>query len=414
MPASCCGFMVYAFGGTGISFHVTEHHLKLAASLVEKARASGGLAPLDIERFWSDQEKAAGDPWAANCPQVPLGIYMSSECIPAELGVPEDWHRLLHDHDYRVDLERKYNDKSQAIVGRRILGEQKPNPALKWPHIKELYEIFEARNVWNNQSYWLQQVVQTEEELEDLLDRVEVRLDNLREFILPPNWAQEKARITGLGGKVPLYRSQRGPVTLAMSIFGIENVIFMIMDNPELAARFRDLILRAILERARILDEEAGYTPHGAPHGFYFLDDNCAMLNYEMYEFFGLPVLKAIFDRYSPNPADRRGQHSDSDMAHLLPLIGRLNMTTVNFGPKLTVSEIREHMPRSVIHGQLAPFTFSRNEEVNIVAEFIRDFEMAREKKGLIFYTSGSINNGARLTGMRLIMSAIQEYGRYA
>jgi hypothetical protein len=27
--------------------------------------------------------------------------------------------------------------------------------------------------------------------------------------------------------------------------------------------------------------------------------------------------------------------------------------------------------------------------------------------------TAGSINNGSRLTGMRLIMSAIQHFGRY-
>jgi len=38
---------------------------------------------------------------------------------------------------------------------------------------------------------------------------------------------------------------------------------------------------------------------------------------------------------------------------------------------------------------------------------------MAHEKRGWIFTTAGSINNGSRLTGMRLIMAAIQEYGRY-
>lgn len=79
----------------------------------------------------------------------------------------------------------------------------------------------------------------------------------------------------------------------------------------------------------------------------------------------------------------------------------------------MTVSEIREHMPNAVIDGQLAPFTFSRNEEENIIAEFLRDFDQAREKRGLRFSTAGSINNGSRLTGTRLIMSAIQHYGRY-
>lgn len=137
------------------------------------------------------------------------------------------------------------------------------------------------------------------------------------------------------------------------------------------------------------------------------------MLNPEMYEFFSLPVLKGVFKRFAPDPEDQRGQHSDSDMAHLLPLLAETNLKSVNFGPTLTVDEIRSHLPNAVICGQLAPFTFSRNEEKNIVAECIRDFEMSRKHKGVLFSTAGSINNGSRLTGLRLIMSAIQNYCRY-
>jgi uroporphyrinogen decarboxylase len=396
-----------------MSVHITDKHLKLAEKLVRKTHANGGLAPLDVGRFWKDQDQAMKDVWAKECPQMPLGIGMGAECVFEELGVKEDWNRLYHDADFRVELEARYNVVAEKIVGRRLLGAQKPAPKLQCPPIKWLHDIFEAKNVWHDASYWLQQSAHDEDELKALLDRVEKRLGNLREFMLPPNWAEEKARFTAAGGQVPLYRGQRGPITFAMSLYGVENLIYLIVDNPGLAGRFRDAILKAMLEMARILDEEAGYSPATAPHGFYFCDDNCAMLNAEMYEFFGYPILKAMFDRYSPNPGDTRSQHSDSDMAQHLPALGRLGMTSVNFGPNLTVTEIREHLPKAVICGQLAPFTFSRNEEVNMVAELIRDFEMAREKRGLIFATAGSINNGSRLTGMRLLMAAIQEYGRY-
>ena len=54
--------------------------------------------------------------------------------------------------------------------------------------------------------------------------------------------------------------------------------------------RFSDLIGRAMLERARILDEESDYTEENALSGFYWLNDNCAMLNAEMYELFGYPI----------------------------------------------------------------------------------------------------------------------------
>jgi uroporphyrinogen decarboxylase len=100
-------------------------------------------------------------------------------------------------------------------------------------------------------------------------------------------------------------------------------------------------------------------------------------------------------------------------MGHLLPLLGRLNMTGVNLGPTVPAAEIRRYLPKAVIQGQLAPFTLSRNNEPQIVAEFLRDFDMTRESRGLSFTTAGSINNGSRLTSMRLIMAAIQRYGRY-
>lgn len=395
-----------------MSVHITEDHLRRAGKLVEKARAHGGLAPLDIPRFWADNERAQKDPWAADLPHVPLNIMMSNECVFDELGKPEDWYRLFHDAGFRVDLEKQYNDKAESIVGRRLLSQTLPNPEHRWPEVKGLDDLFEGKNVWKDWSYWLEQAASNEDELKALLDRVEKRLENLRDFLLPANWNEEKARLTALGVKAPLYRGQRGPVTFAMSIFGVTELIFLIMDNPDLAARYRDVICRAILERARLLDEEAGFTPETAPHGWGWWDDNCAMLNAEMYEFFGYPIAKTVFDHYCPAPGDSRFQHSDSDMGHLLPLLGRLKLTAVNFGPKLTVTEIRENLPGAVIHGQLAPFTFSRNEEVNIVAEYLRDVEMSREKRGVLFTTAGSVNSGSKLTGLRLLMAAAQECGR--
>lgn len=317
------------------------------------------LAPVDLERFWEDQAIARADPFGAHIPQVPLGIHMGEWCVFDELGVQEDLWRQEGDEPYRIALNKAYNDRAEQIVGRRLLSEIPRDPTLEFPYVKRLHDVFEAQNSWHTGSWWLEQSARNEDELKALLDRVEER--DIRKFILPENWYDEKARLTALGMRPPLYRHQRGPVTFAASIYGVENLLFLILDTPDLAIRLRDAILRVMLEIARVMDEEAGYTPETAPHGFAFSDDNSCLLNPEMYELFGYPILKAMFERYSPNPEDRRYQHSDSAMGHLLPILGRLDMTGVNFGPTLTVSQIREHLPRAVIEGQLAPFTFSRN-----------------------------------------------------
>ena len=386
---------------------------EIPAFLVSRMKAGGGLAPVDVERFWADDATAHADPFAADCPQVALGIRMSWECVFDELGVPEDRDHYRDDPEWALGLRKAYNDRAERIVGRRLLNESPPSSRPGYPPVKGLHDVFECRNEWHAGSWWLAQSARNEAELAALLDRVERRNEDLRSFLLPEGWDAAKARLLPQGIKPRLYRGQRGPVTFATSVYGAENLIFLIVDNPGLACRFRDAILATMLNIARVLDEEAGYTPETAPHGFGFADDNSCLLTPAMYELFGYPILQGIFERYSPHPEDRRYQHSDSAMAHILPILGRLNLTGTNFGPTVTVAEIREHLPHAVIDGQLAPFTFSRNEEENIVAELLRDFEQARDTKGLRFATAGSINNGSRLTGMRLIMSAIQHFGRY-
>jgi len=383
------------------------------AWLVAQMKANNGLAPVDIERFWADDAKAHADPFGADIPQVPLGIRMSWECVFDELGVAEDRDRYRDDAEWALGLRKAYNDKSEPIVGRRLLDEAPPSTAPGYPPAKGLHDVFEARNEWHAGSWWLRQSASTPDELAALLDRVERRNENLRAFLLPDGWDEAKQRLMAQGRKPGLYRGQRGPVTFAASVYGVENLLFLILDSPALAARFRDAILATMLGIGRVLDEEAGYAPDTAPHGFGFADDNCCLLSPDLYDFFGYPILQGIFDRYSPHPEDSRYQHSDSAMGHLLPVLAKLDLTGTNFGPTVAVAAIREHLPRAVIDGQLAPFTFSRNEEEQIAAEFVRDFAQARATRGLRFTTAGSINNGSRLTGMRLILSAIQHFGRY-
>lgn len=394
----------------------TENKQKVDTLLAD-TKANGGLAPLDIPQFWEDQKKAAANPFGSDIPQVPLGAICNWECIFDELGIKQDWWRFLYeDKEWALDISRKYNDKAEKIVGRRLLSESRPDPNMSWPKIKELHDIFEGENVWEGGatgSWWLKQAANTPDELSALLDRVEKRLESLRDFMLPENWESEKTRLLAAGRNVPKYRGQRGPCTFACSIYGSENLLLLFYDDPALFERFSNVLGRAILARAKVLDDEAGLSAEEAQGAWHWADDNCCLFSPDMYAAFAMPIHRAVFGKYAPKPEHRRYQHSDSDMEHLLPLLAELDLKGTNFGPTLSVSVIREHCPNAVIDGQMAPFTYSRNEETNMVAEFLRDFDQAREKRGLNFTTAGSINNGSRLSGMRLLMAAIQRYGRY-
>lgn len=372
------------------------------------------MLPVEIERFWADDELAHKDNcFSKEAPQVALGIRMSDECVFAELGEPGNpWGTLAREK--RIAFNKRYNDLAEQIVGIRLLNENVPRPEECFPAFKEIGEVFGGQYVDNGNSIWLKGSCTTPQELEKMLDRVDCM--DIKSFILPANWEQEKNRLWNDYGKKPwVWNDIRGPVTLATSVYGVENLIFLYYDDPELFERFSKTILKVMLQYVDIFREEAGYTAENAPRGFGFRDDDCCLLTPEMYEVFGYPILKKIFEYTAPDPEDWRYQHSDSAMGHLLPILARLNLTGCNFGPNITVSEIRRHMPRTRIDGQLAPFTFMRNNQEEIIAEVKRDCEMAKEGdlRGLNLTTAGSINNGSSLLSMRTVMYAIQNFGRY-
>ena len=367
---------------------------------------------LDIEQFWKDEELTHQDNcFSPNAPQVALGIRMSNECVYAELGVEgHPWDPI--DPIRQAELNKRYNDKAEKIVGRRLLQER--FETVHFPYVKRIGEVFGSRYEYINHSEWLHRCAQTPEELEKLLDHVD-KLD-LRAFMLPPEWESEKKRIFEETGRKPSpMRHIRGPVTLACSLMGEENLIFLILDEPDLALRFAETIKRVIIRMGDIMDEEAGVKPEErGRYGFSFADDNCCLLNPEMYEFFGYPILRDVFAHFAPGENDSRYQHSDSAMGHLLPTLGRLGLTGVNFGPTVLVPEIRKYLPKARIDGCLAPFAFMRNDEDEIIAQVKRDCEAAKATgRGVNIATAGSINNGSLLSSMRLVMAAIQNFGRY-
>lgn len=373
------------------------------------------MATLDIEQFWKDDELAHEENcFSEKAPQVALGLRMSDECVYAELGEEGDsWGR--EEPGRRFELNMRYNDKAEKIVGKRLLAEIPPASIVAFPYVKRIGEVFGGTYEWPpNTGEWLHSPAKTVPELEKMLDRVDV-LD-IESFMFPDNWEREKKRIFEDTGRRPeLLRHIRGPVTLATSLYGVENLIFLFYDAPELFERFSRSILRVILAMAGAMDREAGFAPENRPSGFSFADDDCNLMTPEMYEVFGYPVLNAVFARCSPEPDDKRFQHSDSAMGHLLPQLARLNLTGCNFGPTVLVDEIRKYMPRTRIDGCMAPFTFMSNDPEKIRAEVKRDCLMIKASgtRGLNEFTAGSINNGSLLASLKIVMETIQEFGRY-
>lgn len=382
------------------------------------------MLDLDIEQFWKDEATAHDENcFSKNALQVALGIRMSDECVFAELGEDgQPWGYTPPERRY--ELNCRYNEKARKIVGRPLLAENKPlskeqQPKVTIPGYRQIGEVFGGKYVFDGNTTWLKGSMENEDDLKRQLAKVKSLVadpEAFRSFILPADWDERCKAVYELYGKRPgQFGGIRGPVTLATSVFGTENLLYLYYDDEALFTEFADCIADVVLAYVDLFIKESGHDETNFGHGFSFADDDSNLMTPDMYKAFGYRVLKRVFERTAPNPGDHRYQHSDSAMGHLIPLLADFNLTGCNFGPTVTVQEIRRYMPKTRIDGQLAPFTFMRNVEEDIIAEVRRDCEAAKEGdlRGLNLTTAGSINNGSLLTSMRCVMAAIQKYGRY-
>lgn len=378
---------------------------------------------LDINQFWKDEALCHEENcFSKNAPQVALGIRMHEECVFAELGEEgSPWGYTPPDRRY--ELNCRYNEKARKIVGIPLLPEipysKEKAPKVTIPKFRQIGEVFGGEYLFDGNTTWLKGTIADPEDLRKKLASVKALAadpDAFRAFVLPSDWDERcKATYELYGTRPKQFKSVRGPVTLATSVFGIENLVYLYYDDPELYSHFADTIGDVILAYVDLFIRESGNTDESFAHGFSFFDDDSYLLTPEMYRQFGYRVLKRVFERTAPNREDYRYQHSDSAMGHLIPLLADFHLTACNFGPTISIGEIRKHMPTTRIDGQLAPFTFMRNVEENIIAEVKRDCEAAKvnDLRGVNITTAGSINNGSLLTSMRTVMAAIQNFGRY-
>ena len=371
------------------------------------------LIPVDLARFWEDNEASLDKPFSTDKPQVPMTLRTTEGCVWEELGMELD-PRYYEDPEVHVRINRLYNEKAEEIVGRKMLPEFHVPPEEQFPRPMRIEEVFgcEIRRIGGSETIggadWVEQSIHSTVELEERLDNVHSL--ELEEIVFPKGFFPALKRLREHYDLEPrLGDGIRGPVTAAMSICGVENVILWLIDSPGLMDRFRDLLAEKIVELCTLLRRATD-----APlRGFGFSDDNCAMLNPPLYERFGLPILQHVFSVFSPDEDDRRYQHSDSAMGHLMPLLNQVRLNGANFGPTVRPEWIREEMPHTVIYGQLAPFVFSRGTPQEIAEAVRRDIEAVADDGGLVVTTAGSVNPGSKLAGLRAVMSTIQTYGRY-
>lgn len=359
---------------------------------------------LDVKKFWEDNKKCF-TPFSVDKPRVPIHFWLDDHFILEEMAVPSTL-RYYNDQQYRLDINRKFNDRTEKTLGKRFCAEEMAIP------IPNRFEVIMGSywKVTEGGTPWLETTVEDIEDVKKLIDRAQ-RLDMKKEAF-PENWQQLKEGYKIASGKKLKLGGDfsRGPATMATSILGTENTCIFIMDEPEVMEAFFETLAEKLVEYHEVLMADTG---HNTREGYSFNDDNCYLFPPHQYERFCAPLMERLFIEFAPLPEHSRFQHSDSAMGHLMGILNDLGVNGVNLGPTIHPLEIRKAMPKAIIHGQIPPFTLKNGTTEEIIESVRCDIDSVGQDGGLVECPAGSVVAGTSFENLLVYMWSVETYGKY-
>lgn len=359
---------------------------------------------LDLEQFWEENEKCFRH-FSTDKLRVPVSFWLDDHFLFEAVELSSTL-KYYQNRDYRLKIHKQINQITQKELGKTFYQEQEmkvqPNrfEVLMGSH----WEYTEGGTPW------LESEVKSIADVRKLNERNKNL--NMKQEALPEGFAEEMARFEEeTGERVELGGGfSRGPVTMATSILGTENTCLFIMDHEREMREFFKILADKLIEYHYVLMEATGSKNEG---GYQINDDNCYLFPPGQYETFCAPFMEKIFTEFAPAKDDKRHQHSDSSMGHLMPILRDLGVNQVNLGPDLHPLDIRQAMPKTVICGQTPPLVLRDGTPEDIIDTVKRDIDAVGGDGGLVETPAGSVAAGTSFENIRIYMWAVQEYGRY-
>lgn len=355
---------------------------------------------LDIAAFWEENERCQAFTTAK--PRCAVSFSPDDHWLFEFLKVPSTV-RYYHDKPYRDSLHREANRVTLEYVGKAFFDED------SWATSpKRIENLFGSEFAYHEGGTpWLTHVTDDPREFARVLDRAEAT--DIRTWAFPEDFLVEWEQRRIAGRALPaLGAGSRGPATIMTSVLQPETAILWMFDEPQLMARFRDLLARKMVELNTALREFSGNTEPG----WWITDDNSALFNRKLYRAYCFPVLERVLAAMAPGAASRY-QHSDSSMGHLLEMQYELGIRSVNYGPEVDAGFIRQKMPDAMINGQLPPLLLRNGTPEAIRERIVADFAKAGATGGLNVTTAGSLAAGTGVGRMRWFMLLVERHCRY-
>jgi uroporphyrinogen decarboxylase len=211
-------------------------------------------------------------------------------------------------------------------------------------------------------------------------------------------------RILDAGYTIPVVAA-RGPLCTAGFLYGIDNLMLGITEDPEGVQRLLSLITFAIIGWLKAQAEVIG----PSVEGIFILDDVVGFLSRRAYTEFAAPYLEKICSAFPPEWV--KVYHNDAPVKQFLDLLPDTGFDVLNFSHKLDIAEAaRKVGGRMCLMGNVPPLDpGARGTAAEVTAAACEVLEKTNGKN-LILSLGGGVSPGMPAENVKAMVEAARQF----
>ena len=192
-----------------------------------------------------------------------------------------------------------------------------------------------------------------------------------------------------------------GPMTLASQLVGLEEALYMAIDNPDGFERLLDFSTRVVIEFGSAQIESGAHTPL-----VFDPSASMAVIPASFFREFELPRLNKIFKAFEAAGASAGWVHIAGPLGPALPFLGQTGANIFNFDYCVDPNDVLMTGPRFCFNGNIKSLDFETAQPEDIFNESLRLRELFSLRGGFILSSGCEIPPGSKPENIAALVAA--------
>jgi len=219
-----------------------------------------------------------------------------------------------------------------------------------------------------------------------------------------PEMLKALRRLRGeLGNEVLVVGCVLGPFTLTTQLLGIENALFMAIDDPEKLELVMDFATDVIINFGRAQIEAGAHVP-------VVFDPSAspAVVPPQFFREFELPRLRSVFKALEAGGAIANWLHIAGSADSIFPVYANAGVDIANFDYSIAAASAIAKLPRTCLNGNIKSLSFVDDDPEDICVLAKKLLDMFKERKGFILSSGCEIPPEAKPENVAAIVCATE------